>query len=140
MKKANILLVEDNEGDIILTQEAFEESNFESNLIVTRDGREAINYLSIEDRTTSDDLPDLILLDINLPLLNGHEVLQRIKKNEFTKHIPVIILTTSSSINDINTTYKNHANCFITKPADINDFFKTIDFIGKYWFEIVKLP
>ena len=85
-------------------------------------------------------LPDLILLDINLPLLNGHEVLKKIKENEKTKHIPVTILTTSSAISDINLTYENHANCFITKPADINDFFETINALSNYWFNICKLP
>ena len=140
MKKAKILLVEDNEGDIVLTTEAFEEADFKSNLIVARNGKEALNYLSMEDRTTSLNLPDLILLDINLPLLNGIEVLNHIKQNKYTRHIPVIILTTSSSSNDINATYDNHANCFITKPADITVFFDVINSLGKFWLQIVKLP
>lgn len=140
MKKSKILLVEDNEGDIVLTTEAFEEVDFKTNLIVARNGKEALNYLSLEERNSFLNLPDLILLDINLPLLNGHEVLHHIKQNKFTKHIPVIILTTSSSSNDINATYDNHANCFITKPADINEFFDVINLMSKFWFKIAKLP
>lgn len=138
MKKNQILLVEDNEGDIVLTSEAFEESSCKVNIQVARNGKEAINILF--DQNEDAQLPDLILLDINLPLLNGHEVLKKIKENEKTKHIPVIILTTSSAISDINLTYENYANCFITKPADINDFFETINVLCNYWFKISKLP
>lgn len=138
MKKNQILLVEDNEGDIVLTSEAFEESSCKVNIQVARNGKEAINILF--DQNENAQLPDLILLDINLPLLNGHEVLKKIKENEKTKHIPVIILTTSSAISDINLTYENYANCFITKPADINDFFETINVLCNYWFKISKLP
>ena len=138
MKKNKILLVEDNEGDIVLTSEAFEESSCKVNIQVARNGKEAINILFDQNEDTQ--LPDLILLDINLPLLNGHEVLKKIKENEKTKHIPVIILTTSSAISDINLTYENYANSFITKPADINDFFETINVLCNYWFKISKLP
>lgn len=140
MKKIEILLVEDNEGDIVLTTEAFEESDLHSNINVARNGREALDYLSLDGGNSDNELPDLILLDINLPLLNGHEVLRCIKQNERTKHIPVIILTTSSASNDINATYMNHANCYITKPADINEFFEVINTLGKFWFNIAKLP
>ena len=138
MKKNQILLVEDNEGDIVLTSEAFEESSCKVNIQVARNGKEAINILFDQNEDTQ--LPDLILLDINLPLLNGHEVLKKIKENEKTKHIPVIILTSSSAISDINLTYENYANSFITKPADINDFFETINVLCNYWFKISKLP
>lgn len=138
MKKNKILLVEDNEGDIVLTSEAFEESSCKVNIQVARNGKEAINILF--DQNEDAQLPDLILLDINLPLLNGHEVLKKIKENEKTRHVPVAILTTSSAISDINLTYENFANCFITKPADINDFFETINVLCNYWFKISKLP
>ena len=138
MKKNQILLVEDNEGDIVLTSEAFEECSCKANIQVARNGKEAINILF--DQNENAQLPDLILLDINLPLLNGHEVLKKIKENERTRHIPVAILTTSSAISDINLTYENYANCFITKPADINDFFETINALSNYWFNICKLP
>ena len=138
MKKNQILLVEDNEGDIVLTSEAFEECGCKASIQVARNGKEAINILFDQNENTQ--LPDLILLDINLPLLNGHEVLKKIKESEKTKNIPVIILTTSSAISDINLTYDNYANCFITKPADINDFFETINALSNYWFNICKLP
>lgn len=140
MKKFEILLVEDNEGDIVLTAEAFEECQIDSNLNVVKNGKEALNYLGIEtDHKPKNAYPDIILLDINLPLLNGHEVLYQIKNNEKTKHIPVIILTTSSASVDINKTYENYANCFITKPTDINDFFETIKILSKFWFQTVML-
>ncbi|MBE9576409.1 response regulator [Flavobacterium proteolyticum] len=138
MKKNQILLVEDNEGDIVLTSEAFEECGCKTNIQVARNGKEAINILF--DQSDDAQLPDLILLDINLPLLNGHEVLKKIKENEKTQYIPVVILTTSSAISDINLTYENFANSFITKPADINDFFETINSLSNYWFNICKLP
>lgn len=138
MKKNQILLVEDNEGDIVLTSEAFEECDFKTDIQVARNGKEAITIL-FEEHNQSE-LPTLILLDINLPLLNGHEVLKKIKENEKTRHIPVAILTTSSAVNDINLAYENNANCFITKPADINDFFETINSLGNFWFNTCKLP
>ena len=138
MKKNQILLVEDNEGDIVLTSEAFEECDFKTDIQVARNGKEAITILF--DEHNQAELPTLILLDINLPLLNGHEVLKKIKENEKTRHIPVAILTTSSAVNDINLAYENNANCFITKPADINDFFETINSLGNFWFNTCKLP
>ncbi|WP_333808683.1 response regulator [Flavobacterium sp.] len=138
MKKNQILLVEDNEGDIVLTSEAFEECDFKTDIQVARNGKEAITIL-FEEHNQSE-LPTLILLDINLPLLNGHEVLKKIKENEKTRHIPVAILTTSSAVNDINLAYENNANCFITKPADINEFFETINSLGNFWFNTCKLP
>lgn len=138
MKNIQILLVEDNEGDIILTQEAFEECDFKTSIHVSRNGKEAITYLF--DDCASHQLPNLILLDINLPLLNGHEVLKKIKENEKTKHIPVVMLTTSSASTDVNLTYANHANSFISKPSEVDDFFETICTLGKFWFDTCKLP
>ena len=138
MKNYQILLVEDNEGDIILTLEAFEECNFKTEIQVARNGKEAIHLLL--ESQTNNQIPDLILLDINLPLLNGHEVLKKIKESEKTKHIPVVMLTTSSSITDINSTFANYANSYISKPSDINDFFQTINSLSTYWFETCKLP
>lgn len=138
MKIKQVLLVEDNEGDIVLTSEAFEECNFKTEIKVARNGKEAITFLF--DEYDNSELPCLILLDINLPLLNGHEVLKKIKENEKTKHIPVAILTTSSAVSDINLAYNNHANCFITKPADINDFFETINSLGNFWLNTCRLP
>ncbi|MEN9997475.1 MAG: hypothetical protein RI922_465 [Bacteroidota bacterium] len=138
MKNVHILLVEDNEGDILLTVEALEEGRIANVIEVARDGQEAIDKLEIDLKNNQ--LPDLILLDINLPKMNGHEVLERLKITEGLKHIPVIILSTSSSEMDILKSYKNHANCFITKPVEIDEFVKAIESIEDFWFSIVKLP
>ncbi len=140
MKKINILLIEDNEGDVLLTREALESSSIIGELEVKKNGELAINYLLslISDR--SKDLPDLIFLDINLPKKNGHEVLQFIKSNELLKHLPVIMLTTSSSDYDIMTSYKNQANCFIMKPVDINSFMEVIGKVIEFWCSISLLP
>ncbi len=138
MKNVHILLVEDNEGDILLTVEALEEGRIANVIEVARDGQEAMDKL--ENDFLENKLPDLILLDINLPKMNGHEVLEKLKKNDNFKHIPVIILSTSSSEMDIMKSYHNHANCFITKPVEINDFVKAIESIEDFWFSIVKLP
>jgi len=135
-----ILLVEDNEGDILLTKEAFEETKILTMLSVVRDGKEAIDFLNKRGNYLQADLPDLLLLDVNLPKLNGHEVLKYIKGDEKFKQIPVIMFTTSSSQKDINLSYKDYANCFITKPADVNDFMKVIAIIENFWTAIVKLP
>jgi len=140
MDNVHILLVEDNEGDILLTREALEEAKMLTTLSVVKDGKEAIDFVSRKGKHTEASLPDLILLDVNLPKKNGHEVLQYIKQDEGLKQIPVIILTTSSSEKDINLAYKNYANCFITKPVDVNDFLSVITTIENYWTSIVKLP
>ena len=132
-----ILLVEDNEGDIMLTKEALEDAKILINLAVKKDGKEAIDYLSVRE---SNDLPDLILLDVNLPKKSGHEVLKFIKENDLIKHIPVIMLTTSSSEKDINLSYNNYANCYITKPVDASDFLSVVATIENFWVSIVKLP
>jgi CheY-like chemotaxis protein len=134
----NILLVEDNEGDILLTQEAFEESKLEVKLNIVRDGEEAIHYLT---NSSSNNLrPDIILLDVNLPKLNGHEVLTIIKNNPDLKQIPIIMLTTSSSESDVFKAYANHVNSYVTKPVEVELFLKAVSEIGLYWSEIVRLP
>lgn len=140
MKSIDILLVEDNEGDIVLTIEALEESKIINTINVVRNGKEAIDYVFSRGEYQNVTLPDLILLDVNLPLKNGHEVLSVIKNDDATKQIPVIMLTTSSSDKDINLSYKNHANCYITKPVEINDFFDALSQIEQFWLNIVKLP
>jgi CheY-like chemotaxis protein len=140
MKKVHILLVEDNEGDILLTKEALEGAKILINLSVVKDGKEAIDFLNRKGKYPEVDLPDLVLLDVNLPKKNGHEVLKYIKgENEF-RHIPVIMLTTSSSERDINLSYNNYANCYITKPVDVNDFLAVVATIENFWISIVKLP
>ena len=140
MKPIHILLVEDNEGDILLTREAFEEAKMFTNLDVVRDGKEAMDFLTRQGKYRDAEMPDLLLLDVNLPKKNGHEVLQFIKGHEDLKHIPVIILSTSSSPKDVNLAYNNYVNCFITKPVDANDFIRVITSIENFWISIVKLP
>jgi CheY-like chemotaxis protein len=138
MKGIKILLVEDNEGDILLTTEAFEESKIVNRIITIRDGKEAVNYF--EAITRKEDIPHLVLLDVNLPKMSGHEVLMYIKSNDKYKSIPVIMLTTSSSEKDILQSYKNHVNCYITKPIDVTDFMKAIVKIEDFWINIVSIP
>ncbi|WP_297335009.1 response regulator [Algoriphagus sp.] len=135
-----ILLIEDNEGDIVLTLDALDEAKLKNEVIVQRDGDAAINYLIKTAHQNPDLLPDLILLDINLPKKNGHEVLEIVKNNEAIKHIPIIILTTSSSEMDIFKAYSEHANCYIIKPIDVHDFILIVSKIEEFWFSIVKLP
>lgn len=137
MKPISILLVEDNEGDILLTIEAFEEWKTVTKISVAKDGQEAINFFN---KDTCTELPSLVLLDINLPKKNGHEVLQFIKRSEMLKHIPVIMLTTSSSMADINLAYNNYANCYITKPDEVDTFLKVVSAIENFWISTVKLP
>ncbi|MCF4102688.1 response regulator [Gillisia sp. M10.2A] len=140
MNPINILLVEDNEGDILLTTEALSEGKIANRVDVARDGWEAIQFLNKNGKHEHALTPDLILLDINLPKLNGHEVLQEIKSSENLKHLPVIMLSTSSSDQDIISSYKNFANCYITKPVEVNDFLKVISSIENFWVSIVQLP
>ncbi|MCY7291700.1 MAG: response regulator [Ferruginibacter sp.] len=140
MKPIHILLVEDNEGDIYLVTEALEEGKIVNKISVARDGKEALDFLDKKGKYEKEELPDLILLDVNLPKKNGHEVLEYIKEKEALKQIPVIMLTTSSAEKDILMSYKNHANCFITKPVDVDNFLKVIYSIETFWINIVKLP
>ena len=140
MKTFEILLVEDNEGDIILTTEALEEGKIEKRINVVKNGKDAIDYVFNNGKYEQAIRPDIILLDVNLPLKSGYEVLKAIKNNEQTKQIPVIMLTTSSSENDIDTSYLNHANCFITKPVDLKDFHIAMAKIEQFWLNLVLLP
>ncbi len=135
-----ILLVEDNAGDVLLTQEALNEGKINNNLHVVMDGEEALEFLKKEGQYESAVTPDLILLDLNLPKKDGREVLKEIKASSTLKHIPVIILTTSNSQYDINNTYKLHANCYITKPVDFNQFVNIVKYIEQFWMKVVKLP
>lgn len=135
-----ILLVEDNPGDIRLTQEALKEGDLQSNLNVVKDGVEAIAYLRQEREYAGKPMPDLILLDLNLPKKDGREVLADIKADDRLKHIPIVILTTSDAEQDIVKSYKLHANCFITKPVDLEEFMTVVRKVEEFWFTIVKLP
>jgi len=140
MKSIHILLVEDNDGDILLTTEALEECKLVNNVTVLKNGKEAIDYMQKKGKYVDVNFPDMVLLDVNLPLKSGHEVLQVIKNDDATKHIPVIMLTTSCAERDIMLSYKHYANAFITKPIDVFDFLKAITSIEQFWFNIVSLP
>ncbi|SKB33758.1 CheY chemotaxis protein or a CheY-like REC (receiver) domain [Salegentibacter holothuriorum] len=140
MKSIHILLVEDNEGDILLTSEALEEGKILNKLSVVRDGKEAIDFLEKEGKYVKAITPDLILLDVNLPKMNGHEVLKFVKQHKDFRQIPVIMLTTSSSKEDIDSSYQNYANCYITKPIEVDGFMKAVNQIEEFWVNLVKLP
>ena len=138
MKPVQILLIEDNEGDILLTSEALAESRITNKVSVIKDGKAAINFF--ESLTDKKSMPDLMLLDINLPKKSGHEVLHYIKNNDDFRHIPVIMLTTSSSEKDILNSYQNHVNCYITKPIDLHDFMHAVTQIEDFWVSVVSIP
>lgn len=140
MRIIDILLVEDNPGDIRLTKEVLKEGKIKNMLSVVNDGEEAINFLKKNGKYKDAISPDLILLDLNLPKKNGREVLIQIKSDPELSSIPVIILTTSDAENDIISTYASHANCYITKPVDFNQFINVIRVIEDFWLTIVKLP
>jgi chemotaxis family two-component system response regulator Rcp1 len=140
VKPVEILLVEDNPGDIRLTIEALKESKIINNLNVVYDGTEAMEFLTKQGKHKDKPRPDLILLDLNLPKKDGREVLAEIKANDNLKRIPVVILTTSEADEDILKTYQLHANCYITKPVNIDQFIKVVKSVGDFWFSIVKLP
>lgn len=140
MKNIDILLVEDNPGDIRLTKEALKESKMANNLHVAIDGVEAIDFLRKRGRFFNSPTPDLILLDLNLPRKGGIEVLAEIKANGQMKVIPTVVLTTSQSEKDILKSYELHVNCFVTKPVEFDAFMTVIKSIEDFWFSIVKLP
>lgn len=140
MKNAHILLVEDNEGDIVLTRDALESRAFVSLLTVVKNGKQALDFVFQEGDHSGAERPDLILLDVNLPLKNGHEVLQCLKNDDRYKQIPVIMLTTSSSERDIAISSKNHANCYITKPIEMDDYIAAMDTIEEFWNQWIRIP
>ena len=135
-----ILLVEDNAGDVRLVKEAFEENKFLNNLYVARDGVEAMKFLHKEGEYANAVRPDLILLDLNLPKKDGREVLAEVKVDEDLKRIPVVIMTISKAEEDILKTYNLHANCYITKPIDLDQFIKVVKSVESFWLAIVELP
>ena len=140
LRPIEVLLVEDNPGDIRLTEEALKESHLMVHLNVARDGEEAMAFLRRIGTHSTAATPDLILLDLNLPRKDGREVLQEIKADSGLKRIPVVVLTTSEADSDILTTYDLHANCYITKPIDMDQFIKIVRVLEDFWFTIVKLP
>jgi CheY-like chemotaxis protein len=136
----DILLVEDNDADVRLTQEVFAESKIRNNLIIANDGAEALACLRRQGKFKNCARPDLILLDLNLPVMSGREVLAKIKEDADLKSIPVVVLTTSKAEEDIVKSYKLHANCYITKPVDLEQFMTVVTYIEDFWLAIVKLP
>lgn len=140
MERLNILLVEDNEGDIFLISEALEELDLPLNISFAKDGREAVEFLNTCHSSGSLQIPDLVLLDINLPFKNGQEVLKFIKSSDELKRLPVIMLTTSSNQRDINESYSNHANSYIVKPFGSGGYQEILNRIRIFWFSLVELP
>ncbi len=138
-KSAHILLVEDNQGDILLTLEAFEECKFKTEISVAKNGKEALNFLFKRGAFMDVETPDLVLLDINIPIFNGLEVLQQIKTDATLKKIPVIMLTTSSNPKDINSAYENYCNSYVKKPLEIIDFLSTVLKIEEFWLQLTTL-
>ena len=139
-KAIEILLVEDNPADVRLTEEALKEGKVRNNLHVARDGVEAIEFLHRVGKWTGSPRPDLILLALNLPRKDGREVLADIKRDPELKLIPVVVLTTSSAEVDILKSYKLHANCYITKPVDLEQFVRVVKSIDDFWLTVVRLP
>ena len=140
MKPVEIMLVEDNLADVRLTQEALKEEKLNNNLNVLNDGVEALAFLRHEGQYANAVRPDLILLDLNLPRKGGREVLEEIKNDPNLKAIPVVVLTVSDAEKDILESYNLHANCYITKPLDLNQFSRVVRSIQDFWLTIVKLP
>ncbi len=139
-RPVEILLVEDNPGDVRLTRETLKDSKVLNHMSVVDDGVEAMAFLRREGKHVKATRPDLILLDLNLPKKDGREVLAEIKADEQLRRIPVVVLTTSSAEQDILKMYDLHANCYITKPVDLNQFSAIVKAIEEFWFTIVKLP
>ena len=135
-----ILMVEDNERDARLADEALKDSKIRNNLYHVEDGVEAMRFLHREERYADVPLPDLILLDLNLPRKDGREVLEEIKDNPALKLIPVVVLTTSEAERDLVRTYGLHANAYVVKPIDLDRFIEVVRAIEDFWFSIVKLP
>lgn len=139
-KPVEILLVEDNHIDVKLTKEALREGKVRNNLHVARDGEEAINFLYRKGDFANAVRPDIIFLDLNLPRIDGREILQRIKTDPNLRRIPVVVLTTSGADEDIVRSYDLHVNCYITKPVDMEQFISVVKAIDNFWFTVVALP
>lgn len=139
-KLIDILLVEDNPGDVDLTREALEESKIKNNLYVAIDGQQALDFLYKKGKYSDSPKPDLILLDLNLPNIDGRTVLENIKEHKDLRRIPVVILTSSKAEEDIIKAYNLHANCYVQKPLDFNSFTEMVKNIELFWMGIVVLP
>jgi CheY-like chemotaxis protein len=136
----NILLVEDNPADARLIKEVFKDTKIKNELYVVKDGVDAMALLNQENKHANISRPDVILLDLNLPRKDGREVLKELKEDDALKSVPIVVLTTSSAEEDIIRTYNNHANCYITKPVDFDQFLKVINAIEDFWLTVVSLP
>jgi chemotaxis family two-component system response regulator Rcp1 len=136
----SVLLVDDNPGDVRLTLEALKEGKVINNVMVASDGVEALAILRREEPFRNAGRPDLILLDLNLPKVSGREVLAEIKRDESLRRIPVVVLTTSDAEEDILRSYNLHANCYIKKPVDLEQFFSLVKSLNDFWFSVVRLP
>ena len=139
-RPVEILLIEDNPGDVRLTMEALREAKVVNRIHTVHDGMQALDFLNRYGNYVNVPSPDLVLLDLNLPKKDGREVLASIKANERLRHIPVVVLTTSKSEEDIIRSYELQANCFVTKPVDFDMFLHVVKTIGDFWISIVKLP
>lgn len=139
-RPVEVLLVEDNPGDVRLTREALREGKIRNNLHVARDGVEALAFLRRQGEHAGAPRPDLILLDLNLPRKDGREVLTEIKDDATLRQIPVVVLTSSQAEEDIIRAYDLHANCYISKPVDLDQFISVVRSIEDFWFTVVKLP
>jgi CheY-like chemotaxis protein len=135
-----ILLVEDDEGDVLLTTEALEASKITNNMHVARNGEEALKFLRRQDGFAEAPRPDIVLLDLNLPRVDGREVLAQVKSDDELRRIPIIVLTTSEAEEDIVRSYDLHANAYVTKPVDFNRFLQVIQSIDEFFVTVVKLP
>jgi two-component system, chemotaxis family, response regulator Rcp1 len=140
VKPVEILLVEDNPVDVMITENAFNAGRVCNNLHVVEDGEEAMDFLHKRGKYSSAPSPEMILLDLNLPRMDGREVLAEVKGDPSLRHIPVIILTTSEDEKDICRSYELQANCFITKPVDMEQFTKALGRLEEFWFTLVRLP
>ena len=139
-RPVRILMVEDNPGDVRLTEEAFKENKVRNCLSVVPDGVEAMAFLRREGAYDDALRPDIVLLDLNLPRKDGRKVLEEVKSDPDLKSIPVVILTTSKAEEDIVRTYDLHANCYITKPVDLDQFIRVVKSIEDFWLTVVRLP
>jgi CheY-like chemotaxis protein len=136
----DILLVEDNEGDVHLTREALKKAKVRNRVHTTADGVEAMQFLRREKPFADAPRPDLVLLDLNLPNMDGREVLEAMKSDPSLRTIPVVVVTSSAAEQDIVRTYALNANCYVTKPVDLQQFLHVIGTVGDFWLQIVKLP
>lgn len=140
MKPIHVLLVEDNPGDAELTCEAFESSKLALQIHIATDGEEALSYLFRQPPHEDASTPDIILLDLNLPKIDGREVLARLRESDELRHLPVVVLTSSDSEKDIVESYRTGANCYVTKPVDLKAFQQIVRSVEGFWFTVVKLP